>query len=254
VSLDRFVSAAKAVEKDWSKLKSTERADQLGDAANAELKRAEVPEVGVVLKDLGQADGNLDFGPWNLNLNDARFKKEAITAAEMAPVADTVYHESRHAEQWHRMARLEAGQGQKGPQIASKLGIKRSVADDAASKPLTGDGPLTSEAKKWHESVYGTKGNDRNNTLKALKTDGADLNTKVEAVQAAQKAYETLVADPSATPEAKQKALDEWETAYAAYEAANTKFDATYKAYRDLPEEADAWALGDRVMTAYQKK
>ena len=254
VAVDRFVSAAKKVEKDWGTLDKTSRAEKLGEAANQELATAGVPKVGVVIKDLGNTNGQLDFTPWNLDLNGKRFEASTVTADAMAPVATTVYHESRHAEQWFRMARLEAGKGKNGAQIATALSIKRTVADEAAGKPLSGDSQEAKEAGAWHKSVYGSDASARNQTLRNLKTHGQALRDAGTKSQEGAAKYKQLQTEKGADHADTKAALAAWKTAYTAYESAKTTFDATYAAYRALPEEADAWKLGDRVTAAYKDK
>lgn len=251
VAMGRFVAAAKKVETDWASLSEADRANNLGKAANDELKAVGVPETGIVVKDLGQRNGQLDFTTWNLDLGEAPYKKASTTTAEMAGVADTVYHESRHAEQWHRMARLEAGKGKSANDIASSLYIPANVAQDAATKPLSGDSTEAKEAEAWHESVYGANSAARNTTLQNLSAHGAALNAALAKTQASEKAFKDLQAAGTATPEQLQAALDTWTADFAAYQAAQTQFATTYQAYRDLPEEKDAWAVGGDIRSAY---
>lgn len=251
VAIGRFVTAAKKVETDWGTLSEADRANNLGKAANDELKAVGVPETGIVVKDLGQPNGQLDFTGWNLDLNEKPFQKTTTTTGEMAGMADTVYHESRHAEQWHRMARLEAGKGKTATEIASAMYIPANVAQDAAKKPLTGDSAEAKEAEAWHESVYGANSAARNTTLQDLSTHGAALNAALAKTQASEKAYNDLVAAGTATADQLKAAMDTWVADYAAYQTAQTQFNTTYQAYRDLPEEKDAWAVGGDVRSAY---
>ena len=252
VAVGRFVTAAKEVEKNWGTLNKTTRAEKLGEAANSELSAVGVPKVGVVIKDLGQRNGQLDFTPWNLDLNGKRFESATVSADAMAPMANTVYHESRHAEQWFRMARVEAGKGKNGAQIASALSVKRSVADEAAKKPLTGNSKEAKEAADWHKSVYGADRNARNTTLRNLRTHGQAMRDAIKKNEEAAAKYKKLKAEKGDAADETKAALTAWQAAYAAYQTAKTTFDATYAAYRALPEEADAWALGARVQTAYK--
>jgi len=253
VNIGRFVTAAKKVETDWGTLTKQQRAEGLGDAAGDELKAVGVPETGVVVKDMGPSrNGELDFQPWNLNLNEKRFETPTVTKDQMAGMADTVYHESRHAEQWHRMARMLAGQGKSGEEIAKQTYIRKDVCEDAAKKPLKGSGQEAKEGQEWLDSVYGAKAAHRNTVLTNLGTHGATYQTKVQDIAAKQAAYDVVNKNPTSTKAQKDAAMAAWVTAYNAYTTAKAAFETTYAQYRALPEEKDAWAVGGDVGTAYQ--
>jgi hypothetical protein len=238
LSLYRFIEAAKKVEADWATLKNaTARAKAFGAAANAELKAAGVPEVKVRVKKMSEL-GQFDFATWTLEIGKDAFAKAAADRSEIGDAADTVYHESRHAEQWYRMARLQAGKGWKAWKIATKLGIPLKIAKIAVANPLaSGPDAEATEASAWYESVYGTGKKHRNKTL----TDMPKIEKKLEA---ARKALAKVNKNPKATEkqkEAASKKVDELQK----------KWDEVYDAYRALPEEFDAWAVGDEATTQW---
>lgn len=243
VAIDRFVVAAKDVQKDWAKLKPDERADKLGAAANAELKAVGVFEVKPNLEDLGTFAGEFHFSTWILGLGKTPFSAASVTDGEAATMAGTVYHESRHAEQWHRMARLLAGQGKKAAEIEKAMSIPGKVAADAFSKPLkdatTAEGK---EATSWHESVYGAKAAERRKLFTEIRPKYRKLMDDAEAE------YKKLAADKSASRDKKDEAFKKWRAAYDTY---NKEY---YEKYRALPEESDAWALDAKMKSSYSKK
>lgn len=243
VAVDRFVVAAKDVQKSWSSLKPEERADRLGKAANAELTAAGVYEVKPALEDVGSFAGEFRFPTWILALGKAPFSAASVTDAEAADMAGTVYHEARHAEQWHRMARLLAGRGKKAAEIKTALGIPAKVADDAHKKPLkdatTAEGK---EATAWYESVYGTKRAARQKLFKEIRPKYRKLLDDAEA------AYTKLLADKTATTEQKDAAAKKYKAAYDTYQK------EYYEKYRALAEEADSWAVEGKLTAAYTAK
>ncbi len=232
-AVGQYVGVAKKVGERWGEMTPYARAQALVTAVNFELSHFDVPKVAFVLKDLGDDNGQLDFATWTLELNSERFKKGTPEAADLPGVARTVYHESRHADQWFRMARLQAGLKMKADDIEDKLGIPSSVVKEAVKNPLKGDGPEAQEAKAWFESVYGSKADDRNKTL----TDLDDFGTKYRDALAAKAKVDS---DPSATDDDKKKAAD-------LVAATKKRYDEIYAKYRALPEEADAWKLGLKV-------
>lgn len=242
VAVNRFIVAAKDVQKNWGTLKTEERADHLGKAANAELKAVGCYEVTPNLEELSEA-GKFHFSTWVLGLGKAPFGAASVTDAEAAEIADTVYHESRHAEQWHRMARLLAGKGTSAGDIMKKLGIAGKAAADAATKPIkdatTAEGK---EASAWHESVYGAGAEHRRKLLSETLPKYSKL------LDAANALYHKVTADKAATKDQKDAAYKKWVEAYDAY-----KKEAR-DPYHALPEEADAWAVAGKMKTAYTKK
>lgn len=234
-AIEQFVGVAKKVREHWAELTPYGRAEVLVNAVNFELAHFDIPKVGFTLKDLGNDNGRLDFENWVLELNENRFKKATPEAADLPGIARTVYHESRHADQWFRMARLQVGLKMKGDDIADKLGIPAWVVKEAQKQPLKGDSPEAKEAKAWFESVYGAKADERNKTL----TDLDDIGTKYRDALAKQRLVDS---NPTSSEDDKKKAAElvaEWKQRY----------DAIYTKYMALPEEADAWKVGTKVET-----
>lgn len=121
-------------------------------------------------------------------------------------LANIVYHEARHAEQWFRMAQLLAntplkdGSKRTAIQIREELKIPQEIAQKAIDTPLKKE--QVADAKKWYESIVVNK-NKRN-----------DIITKINK---------------------------------------GDNSPATRAAYRQLPEEADAFKTGDKLQDTYQR-
>lgn len=228
-SVKGYVKPAKQVESDWVKLGSAAaRAKALADAVNVKLNAAGVPSCTFVVKDLGNDAGQFDFATWSLSLGQTPFSQATVTDAEAADIANTVYHEARHAEQWHMMARLRAGQGKSAKAIADEMGIPAAIAADATSKPLKKGSMDAVIAQGWYDSIYGAHADERN----------AILNEVEAADNALKHARAAVKKDPSAANQ-------------AGLVAAKKRFDVAYRRYRDLPEESDAFRAGDAVTEEY---
>ena len=209
-AIGQFIGVAKKVREHWAELTPYGRAEVLVNAVNFELAHFDIPKVGFTLEDLGNDNGRLDFENWVLELNETRFKKATPEAADLPGISRTVYHESRHADQWFRMARLQVGLKMKGDDIADKLGIPAWVVKEAQKQPLKGDSPEAKEARQWFESVYGAKADERNKTL----TDLDDIGTKYRDALAKQRLVDS---NPTASEDDKKKAADlaaEWKKRY----------------------------------------
>lgn len=237
VAIGRFVAAARHVETHWAQLKPPERADKLGTAANDELKAIGVPEVPAQLEELGGDAGRFHFKTWTLGIDKTPFAQPSITQADAAEIADTIYHETRHAEQFHRAARVLGGQKRNAEQIAKQLGIPLKVALDARGKALDPSKPEGIEAQLFHDSICGKDHQYRTDVLN-------EFRKKSDAQDKAQSDYEELAAKPGASSA-------EIAQAKQAMEKAEKEYDDADGRYRGLPEEADAWKIGGAVTSAY---
>ncbi|MFC4554332.1 hypothetical protein [Georgenia faecalis] len=205
---------------EWAALASpAARRDRLVERVNARLAAAGVPAVTPAADASGVSAGAFDFPTWRMLIGDAALGGASIAADAARNVADTVYHEARHAEQWFRMAQLRAGQGLTARAIATELGIPARIAAAARAAPLPRGTMPAVVAQGWWDSVYGARSEERGRVLTEATAAAAARN-------AARAAFD---ADPS---EANRVAL----------EAAQARFDPAFEAYRNLPEENDAWA------------
>ena len=149
-----------------------DRKNAVAAAANHRLNDFGVPNVKFEL-DAAKSQGNLAlfiFQDWTVYLDPARFEPDAAdwaTPEEQAALLGTVYHESRHAEQWFRIARYLAGRGVTPDQLAASPYFIPHIAGDAARLlPISPGSQEETEAAAWYESVYGTGKDHRRDTLK----------------------------------------------------------------------------------------
>lgn len=177
----------------------------LADSVNAELKAADVYAITIANGAPG-ASGEFDFGTWAIELNEATAfpgatKISDLTDAQISDVADTIYHESRHAEQWYRIARSRAGKAlaqtatnqerdRAAAQIATDMDIPARVAQAACARPLYaswaskhGGAPdkKVQEAEAWDKSVYGADATYRNEIVLGDVNDDAEKLAKILA-------------------------------------------------------------------------
>lgn len=193
-SINQYVGAAKTIQTQWATLKTPQaRASALIKVVNERLSAAGVPICNQALKDLGAAAGQLSFETWTIDLGKEAFSKATLTDAEAAEIADTVYHEARHAEQWYRMAQMLAGKGRSAKAIARETGIKAEVVATAVSNPLKPGSMEALIAEGWHESVYGARAAYREQVLTEVLASKTALN----------KAQETYNKSPTKTNQAK---------------------------------------------------
>ncbi len=207
---------------EWAQLSTAEqRRDRLVALVNERLAAAGVPVVTPAFDANTNNDGSFDFPTWRMLIGRGRLGGDTISLHDAKEIADTVYHEARHTEQWYRMAQLRAAQGLSAAAITTELGIPARIATLAKADPLVRGSMLAVIAQGWWDSVYGAGAERRDAVL--TEVDRADTALK----QARQRA----TANPTAANQ-------------AALERAQARFDRAFAAYRNLPEENDAWATG----------
>lgn len=188
--------------KAWDTLNADARVGKFTKYVNASLSKTHVPTVGYTLDPATDAgDAEFDFTTWKLTVGsnglDAPMSDDAL-----AEMADGVYHESRHAEQWFRIARLKAGESPAptAASLASTLFIPATVAAAAVKRPLK---PLTkaqkffhtkkyaerqvvkmAEAESWYQSVYGSGAVSREAVMADLGNRYDDYRALSEEVDA----------------------------------------------------------------------
>lgn len=151
---------------DWSKLTTAQQRGQgMVDLINKQLKAAGVPEVTINLQDLGGDSGRFSFSNWFIRMDQAFLEKESHTQKELDDFANTVIHESRHAEQWYNMAQRLAGKGNTADQIETEMGIPAKIAKAAVADPIKDNTAKALVANGWYESVYGSGRDHRRNVL-----------------------------------------------------------------------------------------
>ncbi|GAB3891518.1 hypothetical protein GCM10029964_064820 [Kibdelosporangium lantanae] len=209
----------------WDTLTTAQaRADALVAAVNRRLVAAGVPEVTAVLYAGAspQESGSFDFPTWSMQLNQLRFDQSGLTQEDAADLANTVYHEARHTEQWFMIARYLSGQGYSAAGIASTMGIPARIAQDAKNAPPIVRGTVEAiQAAGLYESVYGSASAHREDVLTRLTdADWAVTTARCRCERAPSPANDALLAQAEAA------------------------FEVVHAQYRELPEENDAWATG----------
>ncbi len=233
-ALGKYVAGVKELQDGWDKLSAAARGAAIGKEANKRLKDAGVPACTIDVQSMAiGTNGNFDFTTWTINVNKIPLEQATITTNELAEIADTMYHEARHCEQWFRIARFLAGtKGKTAKDIATEMFIPESIAKKAVASPLKKSSALAAkfaskstlameqkmlnEAAAWYANIYGAGGDARSAVLNNLQPTG-------DAYREAKKNYDDgyLAAETknnvSAAEYNKKKLF--WEQAQAAVEA-----------------------------------
>jgi hypothetical protein len=145
-------------------------ADFLIDEANAVLKKMGSFEVKRLFSSTGSDSGTFGRVDWRITVNTAKFSKRTgvskvsdLTLDEAAEIADTIYHEVRHSEQYFRIARVRAAESKKkkadiATDLHNDMDIPIEVAQAAAAVPLKKSSDVAyqiAEAKEWESITIG---------------------------------------------------------------------------------------------------
>lgn len=253
-----FASGVKRLQQQWGTLNPNQRADRFGALVNGPLTASGAPPVRVAAQALApNYNGLMLSDRWTLAVNERFFQGATLSDAQAGVLADTAYHEARHAQQWFMMGQMRAGDGATAEMIRREINVPLGVAQAATGSPIApavrpvqqaravrdatatptpatpaAPTPARQCAEAMHGSVFGAGAAHRNQTLR-------ELSASSSAVAAAQQQVTALTqagASPTALAQAQQ-----------AFAAAVARNQAIYPVYRALPEEADAWATGSLV-------
>ncbi len=197
-----------------------------------------------------EAGASFEWKEWRVNFNDELLRKPRLEPKEFTELLEHAYHEARHGEQFFMMARAQAGDEATLAFITKKLGLPEKVARLAHDDPLWRDAPGFDDAMKWFESIYGAGKEARSVTLKTLTSTEKDYLSKRATQELAESNYKEVQAalqGGTATAASKDRALARWSSATTEADAAYKPYEDAFKAYKDLPEEADAWKVTEMI-------
>lgn len=146
-----------------SSMTAQQRLDQLMAASLQELGELGVPVPDYAF-DTGLANHTLaafrSNDQWHVAVNPAHFDPayvESLTEQQLGDLANTIYHETRHAELTFRELRAEAGLGHDAASLMATTHVPQNIADAAVATAITqstADG-ATDKAVAGYESFYG---------------------------------------------------------------------------------------------------
>jgi len=220
-SMMKFVYAMQEIGDNWDKLSVDNRKKALLETLNNALPE-EVPDIELNFKD--DLDENV-FGEqspstWSIDINNNLFTNN-MTDNKMAKLTSTIYHEGRHAEQDFNAAQWMASQGLSVEKIQDSMDIPVSVAEAAVNNPAKEGSPELITGEAFYQSVYGDRSDYRDKVYNNLVEIDLDID-----------AYDT-----------EEK-----------YNDAVKLYEMSYKQYKSLPEEADAYHTENQIKQLNEMK
>jgi hypothetical protein len=156
VSLSHFHTVATKVQAQWDQLSPRARAGQLMAASNEQLEAAGAVHVAWGFEKLdSETGGAFDAEKWRIKLNEMLYSRSHLGKEDSAQMAATAYHETRHAEQHFRVARMMAGQGMEVAKIVAATKIPENVVAKAHKQPIKEGDPSAKSAAAFANALYG---------------------------------------------------------------------------------------------------
>jgi hypothetical protein len=200
-NMDEFCKDMAEIVRNWAAMTPRQRRRALQNAINKQLSKSGLP-TQAVRGSAKYAPGNAayDFPKGVLEVSQQQLNAASLTSQEARQLANAVYHEARHAEQWYLMARQEAAQGMNAGQIGSSMGVPQTFANSAEANPLaTAASAEQNLANACQQSVYGpnapgldySNGAYRNNVLSKASMNTQEGYEKYRALVEEQDAWAT---------------------------------------------------------------
>lgn len=192
----QFVTTSWKLAGTWSTLAPPERMNRLLNAVNDIFRSIQIPTFTASMgRSLGGANAQLDFQSWSIQMDPAVMSNPNADLSVVGDLAITMYHESRHGEQWYRVAQAVAAgicvpggigtghthYGVTAHDIATALYIPTRIAQDAEQKKRFFPQIMRQEVTGWFDSIYGAQSAHRGHVLGNIGTNyGAYRNLPEE--------------------------------------------------------------------------
>lgn len=226
----QFAFDVAAVHKSWTTTGKTaaKRAQAIVDSANRLLALGRTPAVDFAFRGMtSRFAAYFAHDDWRVDLDRRGFDtQKPPSLREMSELADSVYHECRHAEQWFLVARFVTNSGAMTPEELGAAGLDLAVAQMAATLPLKTGSAEEELAIRFTRCLVANTGNER--------------------LMQTQKDLETLSVGSKASPKEKKDAKDRLvKLGYIHPSASDAQVRrAAHRAYQYQFAEADAWDTG----------
>jgi hypothetical protein len=132
-----FGEEMSAVFGSWKDLAPRERQEAIEDAINGVLAKAGVPPCSFGnLPEGANARGQFSPSDWQIKYSEKVLERESLSPRLQRQMAQTLYHEARHAEQHFKFGQLMAGRGQDDHDISWKVGLPGEISALCEESPL----------------------------------------------------------------------------------------------------------------------
>ena len=261
-----FAAKFGQLQQNWRQMSGQDRINGLQGLSNEQLAKTGVPRVPMESAPLnsggtscGHIYGAFDPAEWKMQIASDDLSAQELNAKDAGELADTTYHEPRHAEQYYLVARLQAANMQKflkevnadmpaseqADIIHEQVGIPNWVAARAQQDPLPENAPERACAEALKKTLM-TDQNTTNQTEQGvIDAFGADCAAKQESERAGAALAEAQ--GRNAPDEELQHLQETAKTARENAEQLHSRAQEAFVPYRNLFHEADAFATAAPV-------
>jgi hypothetical protein len=199
--------------------------------------------------------GSFSWSPWRLKVNNVYLGRNDIRYKDFVEVCSTIYHETRHAEQFYRIAQGVAAGTLKLPDMSGAQAVQamgtgassvksRITAFDAAAR---GDDPLQKNPGAA-QTVIAQRLEIPTGVAHHAYTHRDYFANYLKSSRPA------WFKRPSILDEVNEWMRATYKKTYAELDGWAQGADGPYQIYRDLPEENDAHGIEDQVQAGIYLK
>ncbi|MCX6243084.1 MAG: DUF4157 domain-containing protein [Bacteroidetes bacterium] len=245
--LENFAENIRKIMVKWTSMTPINRLRKLGTEGSNQLEAVKVPGFLIVDKEEMTPMGYFSPSLWKLALNENFLANDSPTIQETGEMANTVLHESRHAEQNFLSARYSAGVNKIG---AKELSVEHGIPIEIAYRAVVSkfDSKTDKEVFTLGRNMYQAMITEGPSNKATSANMGSVIKVLIEKKIKADMALRDLL-ESTATEGTIRKATvcgDE-------LKAQITVVEEAYKLYRQIPYEVDAHDVGDAADLAVRK-
>jgi YD repeat-containing protein len=173
-----YAKSAKDLYDRWRSLTPTQRQAQFQGIINSQLQISGIPALSFNQVTDSADAGVYDVGNHTIGLDLAVFNQRRISLSDFQALANTIYHEARHAEQYFRIMEFHAGRGLPATTMWLEVGQAPAavLVRAAYNRPINPDSALGRRIAPFFEAIqhsyFGPGDAVRDNVLSHLDSGG----------------------------------------------------------------------------------
>jgi hypothetical protein len=242
--LEHFATAIRGLQRRWNAgaASTATRIGWISALINSELAAVDVPAFDRVENEDMQFMGGFEQRRWVFAIANHLVNDDHLDDDDVAELANTMFHEARHAEQTFLSARFEAGQNPRITieQLAARVRIPNAIATAAIARRFDARTPAAVAALGSRMHQAGVVEGDRNQAI----SDNDGMREMEQARTEAQTALSALQSAVNARTLAAAVAKRD------ALRRSIAEVERLYTLYRNIPYESDAHQVGDAAELA----
>lgn len=262
-TIEKYAAQLLDIKKNWTNYDTpAERQKGVQQLLSQLSEASSTPQMQLRFQKLQeQTEGSFNHKSWTMVLNSAHLNDPKMTPDKFVDIMETVYHESRHAEQNFMSARFLAGQNLTAAQVKDNMDLPVGIAKKAVESPIASSTIQGIVAQGFYDSKFGSHKKETDNVYKNLNGPYyAKLNAKNQLEywnKILDDLNKGLALAQSDKKKNLQKSIEDTKTHILKYQRVIDNFPAedakAYSKYRALRGEEDAFRVEDRLHHSFIK-